>query len=353
MLSVVIPCYNEAQTLAVTWPQLAEASLHWDEPCEFIFVDDGSTDATWSWICRLAEEDWRVRGIRLAQNLGQQSAIGIGLSQARGDAVIVLDADLQDPPDLVPRLITAWREGADIVVAVRRARLGEPWWKRWAARLVYRGLWPLATGRTLPDAGDFALYDRRAVRWLLRWRLPRPFWRGMRELGPFRRVYLEFDRPPRQAGNSHYSFWRLYRLAFDGLLGLTAWPAFFAASVFLATVVVLALTMLATFLGMITLGTSAWLISCGTALVTALQMFVVTRSVIRALRQMQIPRDAFVAEWVGVRQGRYGKIRSGRNRHRSLPVTTGTHWSRPASMISTRERDRMNKVPRDLGRPTS
>jgi glycosyltransferase involved in cell wall biosynthesis len=97
MLSVVIPCYNEAETLAVSWPRLHQASLEWDEPCEFIFVDDGSRDGTWQVIRQLAGEDERVRGVRLVTNQGQQWAIGIGLQEARGDAVVVLDADLQDP----------------------------------------------------------------------------------------------------------------------------------------------------------------------------------------------------------------------------------------------------------------
>ncbi|MCS7016857.1 MAG: glycosyltransferase family 2 protein [Gemmatales bacterium] len=353
MLSLVIPCYNEARTLAVTWPHLAEASLRWDEPCEFIFVDDGSTDATWARICRFAEQDWRVRGVRLAQNLGQQSAIGIGLSQARGDAVIVLDADLQDPPDLVPRLITAWREGADIVVAVRRTRLGEPWWKRWAAQLVYRGLWRLATGRTLPDAGDFALYDRRVVRWLLRWRLPRPFWRGMRELGPFRRVYLEFDRPPRQVGQSHYSLWRLLRLAGDGLFGLTVWPVFLAGSWILASMMLAGMCVFLAFANIIRLEMGMFIAGLGAVAALSGQMLLLTRKQFCCLRLYEIPRDAWVVESVGTRESNSAKRRSGRNRHHSSRVRSVINLSRPSSMISEGEYDFANQFPSKSGRPTS
>jgi glycosyltransferase involved in cell wall biosynthesis len=183
MLSVVIPCYNEAETLAVSWPRLHQASLEWDEPCEFIFVDDGSRDGTWQVIRQLAGEEERVRGMRLVMNQGQQWAIGIGLQEARGDAVVVLDADLQDPPELVNDMLAAWRDGADLVIAVRRQRQQEVWWKRLGARLVYGGLWRWSMGRSLPDAGDFVLLDRKVVRWLLRWRMRRPFWRGMRECG--------------------------------------------------------------------------------------------------------------------------------------------------------------------------
>jgi len=296
MLSVVIPCYNEAQTLAASWPRLARATLTWPEPCEFIFVDDGSTDGTWECIRQLAETDLRVRGVRLWENVGQQWAIGVGLAHAQGEAVVVLDADLQDPPELVPRLVAEWQRGADLVVAVRRARAGEAWWKGWAARLVYRMLWRWSTGRTLPDAGDCALMDKKVVRWLLQWRTGRPFWRGMRELGPFRRAYVEYDREGRLAGRSHYSLGRLCQLAWDGILGLTRGPVIMAG--WLAGVCGV---VVATIVCMVLMGTMEpmhAILALGMCAISG-QLMLACQYGWRLLRYLEMPIEAWVVEYAG------------------------------------------------------
>ena len=294
MLSVVIPCYNEAETLAVSWPRLHQASLEWDEPCEFIFVDDGSRDGTWQVIRQLAGEEERVRGVRLVTNQGQQWAIGIGLQEARGDAVVVLDADLQDPPELVNDMLAAWRDGADMVIAVRRQRQREVWWKRLGARLVYGGLWRWSMGRSLPDAGDFVLLDRKVVRWLLRWRMRRPFWRGMRECGTFRRAYVEYDRQPRVAGKSHYSLRRLLRLAWDGLFGVTDMPARLAVwslcGLLLACAALVLACARANAAGLVAaICLAAFLLVSG-------ELAILTVLVLRAVRLFEMPADAWIIE---------------------------------------------------------
>ncbi len=294
MLSVVIPCYNEAETLAVSWPRLHQASLEWDEPCEFIFVDDGSRDETWQVIRQLVGQDERARGVRLLTNQGQQWAIGIGLQEARGDAVVVLDADLQDPPELINDMLAAWRNGADMVIAVRRQRQREVWWKRLGARLVYGRLWQLGSGRSLPDAGDFVLLDRKVVRWLLRWRMLRPFWRGMRECGTFRRAYMEYDRRPRIAGKSHYSLRRLLRLAWDGFFGVTEIPARLAVWLLCGLLLACAALVLACARanapGLVAaICMSAFLLVGG-------QLALLAVTVLRAVRLFEIPPDAWIVE---------------------------------------------------------
>lgn len=308
MLSIVIPCYNEVETLAVSWPQLAKVSLQWDEPCEFVFVDDGSTDGTWQYIKRIAAEDERVLGLRLSGNLGQQLAIGIGLAHARGEGVVIMDADLQDPPELVPALLTQWRAGADMVIAVRRSRPGESWWKRLGARLVYRWLWWLGTGRTLPDAGDFALLDRGVVRWLLRWQTRRPFWRGLRELGPFRRAYVEYHRHERVAGQSHYSFGRLFRLAWDGLLGLTRWPVYAMVGTAAVCVLLSLAVLLGAMLGGMTMESAVLLMIASLVFLGSVHSVLSAQLGLRLLQAMELPPSAFVAEYAGEQRFAQGKV---------------------------------------------
>lgn len=327
MLSVVIPCYNEAETLAVSWPRLLRASLEWEEPCEFVFVDDGSQDGTWQVIRELAAGDERVRGVRLASNQGQQWAIGVGLSEASGEAVVVLDADLQDPPELISDLLAAWRNGADMVIAVRRQRPEETWWKRLGARLLYGGLWRLGTGRSLPDAGDFVLLDRKVVRWLLRWQMRRPFWRGMREFGEFRRVYIAYDRPTRAAGKSHYSVQRLWRLAWDGLFGLTDLPSQLVCWLFGSGLGLAACVALAASCGRLN-GASAL---TGMTLVALLlvngQLAMLTVTLLRMLRQMEMPLDACVRERTGSPGKRTPVALPPRSRSSHPPDLTGAKKS--------------------------
>src|SRR5205823_5515228 len=124
MLSLVIPCYNETDVLNLTYQTLVDAAKQWDEPIEIVFVDDGSQDDTWSIIESLAQRDGRVVGLRLSRNFGHQAAIGAGLERARGDAVVVLDADLQDPPQLVGTMLEQWRAGYQVVAAQRLRRQG-------------------------------------------------------------------------------------------------------------------------------------------------------------------------------------------------------------------------------------
>jgi len=260
MISLVVPCYNEITVLRQTHTALAAAAIRWGEPAEIVFVDDGSTDGTWGLICELAAADPRVGGVRLSRNFGQQRAIGAGLERARGDAVIVLDADLQDPPELIAEMLNAWRSGHDVVIAQRQRRLGESWVRRTLTNGFYALLTRLAAIPLLRDAGDFALLDARVVRAMLDCPEQAVFWRGLRGWTGFRQTVVQFDRPPRAAGKSKYTWRKLLRLAGDGLLSFSPLPLrlpLYLGLIALAAAGSAALTSLFAFL----LGATSWQIS--------------------------------------------------------------------------------------------
>jgi dolichol-phosphate mannosyltransferase len=157
MISLVIPCYNESEVLETSYRTLAEESQTWPEPVEVIFVDDGSKDDTWQVIERLARQDGRIRGVRMSRNFGHQAAIGAGLEHATGNAVVVLDADLQDPPRLIGEMIARWQEGFDVVAARRQRRQGESPVKKVLGYVFYRFLARITNVPILTDTGDFSI----------------------------------------------------------------------------------------------------------------------------------------------------------------------------------------------------
>lgn len=216
-LSFIIPCFNEEDVL----PQLVERVLavgrDLSVPFEAILIDDGSTDRTWALITEAARNHPAVRGVRLARNFGQQPALIAGMSRSTGDYVLLLDADLQDPPDLASVLLARAREGHDVVVGVRRSRAGETWPKR-ATAWVFHRVVNLVAEKPIPvDSGNFALLSRRAVDALLaRGDLDR-YLRTLLSLLPFSHATVPFDRPARAAGATHYNFPRLLAVAWHGI----------------------------------------------------------------------------------------------------------------------------------------
>lgn len=231
MLTVIVPCFNEAKGLPELARRVARAAATWGVPWEVILVDDGSGDETWTSILVLHAQDERFQGLRLARNFGQQAAIGAGLEAATGDAVAILDADLQDPPELLARALTLWKQGAEVVYGIRTCR-PEAWWKRWCYSGYYLLLERLATVPPPRDAGDFCLMDRKVVAALNACLEQRPFWRGLRAWTGFRQVGVKYRRAERHAGQSQYSLRRLVGLAWDGIVAtapnpfrLVAWLA--------------------------------------------------------------------------------------------------------------------------------
>ena len=222
--SVVVPVYNEQEVLPEFHWELAVVMRALGEPYEIIYVDDGSQDRSLEILRSLAASDPAVRGVRLSRNFGHQIALSAGLGLAEGQAVITLDADLQDPPALIPEMIARWREGAEVVLARRRSRKGEGLLKRATSFLFYRVLRRFS-GLPLPlDAGDFRLLDRQACLWLRELPERHRYLRGLIGWAGFRQAEVPFDRQPRRAGRSKYPPGRMLGLALDGLTSFSIAP---------------------------------------------------------------------------------------------------------------------------------
>jgi dolichol-phosphate mannosyltransferase len=224
MISLVIPCFHESAVLELTYREIVRVGGGWDEPLEIVFVDDGSKDDTWDVIESLARRDPRVRGVRLSRNFGQYAALGAGLEHARGEAVVILDADLQDPPSVVTEMIARWREGYHVVYGQRNQRAGESAFKLLTSDLFLRLMAKITTAPIPRNTGDFALLDAGVVRQLLALPEHRVFWRALRTWVGFRQTAVKFDRPARAAGETKYTFRKMARLAWDALLAFSDLP---------------------------------------------------------------------------------------------------------------------------------
>ena len=232
-LSVVVPAFNEENTLSHLWQRL-EPILREYEPAELVLVDDGSSDGTWASISALAEADGRVRGVRLSRNFGHQSALAAGMAAARGQIVVFMDADLQDPPELLHDFIARWRDGAQVVYGVRKNRK-EGALLRLAFYTWYRVFRRLSDVDVPVDAGDFALLDRVVVDEMLRLPEHSPYLRGLRSWVGYNQVGLEYERAPRHSGRTKYSILRRVRFALDGVLSFSAVPLRLASFVGMLT----------------------------------------------------------------------------------------------------------------------
>lgn len=223
-LSVVVPAYNEAEVLAVFHPRLRATMDALLEPWEAIYVNDGSTDATLALLCALRQADPRVGVVNLSRNFGKEAAVTAGLEHATGAAVVLIDADLQDPPELIPAMVAAWRRGADVVYAQRRQRAGESWLKRRTASAFYRLMRHVGRVELPPDVGDFRLMSRRVVLAVLQLREHHRFMKGLFAWVGFPSEAVLYDRDPRAAGASKWNYWRLWNFALDGLTSYTVTP---------------------------------------------------------------------------------------------------------------------------------
>ena len=223
MISVVIPCYNEEEVLPQLFARLGAAAETWGEEYEILLVDDGSRDATWQLILEQHARDERWRGISFARNFGHQTAISAGIHYARGCAVILMDADLQDPPEQLHRFISAWKDGNEVVYAIRATRK-ENILKRAAYKAFYRVLRRLASIEIPLDSGDFCLMDRNVVDVLNAMPERNRFVRGLRSWAGFRQIGLEYDRDARAAGEVKYTLRKLIKLALDGVVSFSTTP---------------------------------------------------------------------------------------------------------------------------------
>jgi glycosyltransferase involved in cell wall biosynthesis len=223
-LSIAIPVFNEEENLPKLAARLttAIAALPFDD-YEIIFVDDGSSDATPSLLASFHESDSHIRVIRFSRNFGHQAALQAGMDESRGDALVFMDADLQDPPEVIADFVAQWRAGYEIVYAVRKKRK-ENVFKRASYKLFYRSLQAVANIDVPLDAGDFCLMDRRVVNALKALPERNRFLRGLRSWIGFAQIGVEYERQARLAGTPKYTLGKLLGLALSGYIGFSALP---------------------------------------------------------------------------------------------------------------------------------
>ncbi len=225
LLSVVVPCFNEEAVLGELGKRLAAAlAAIPDLDYEVLYVDDGSEDRTLEILRGLQGDDDRVRVISLSRNFGQQAAITAGMERAEGDALVVLDADLQYPPEVIADLVDRWRDGADVVAAVREKRYGEPAPKRFTSWLFYRLLNWLSDVDIHRDVNEFGLIDRRVINAILAMPERHRLLRGMLAWAGFRQQFVRFEAAPRYAGKTKYRLSAMIRLALDGVYSFSLLP---------------------------------------------------------------------------------------------------------------------------------
>jgi glycosyltransferase involved in cell wall biosynthesis len=223
-LSLVVPMYNELAVLDAFFARVIPIVEAVTPRYEVIGVDDGSTDGTLPRLCAMHLANRRIKLVALSRNFGKEAALSAGLDFARGAAVIPIDADLQDPPELIAELVAAWRQGYQVVLARRIDRDGDSVAKRLSARLFYRVINRLSEVPIPEDVGDFRLLDRRVVEALRRMPERMRFMKGLFAWAGFRQTTVEYHRPVRAAGRSKWSYWRLWNLALGGVTSFSTAP---------------------------------------------------------------------------------------------------------------------------------
>ena len=224
LVSLVVPVYNERAVLPVLYQRLVNVLSVLPIRYEIVLVDDGSTDGSGQVMVDLAQNVPEVRAIRLSRNFGKEAALTAGIEHAQGDAVIVIDADLQDPPELIPDMLAAWEQGVDVVAMRRRSRAGETALKRWSAHFFYRLLNRISAVDIPHDTGDFRLMSRKAVQALLRLPERNRYMKGLFAWIGLPTMVIEYDRAPRAAGHSQWDYLSLFRLAFEGITSFSVAP---------------------------------------------------------------------------------------------------------------------------------
>jgi len=226
LISVVVPCYNEEEVIRATHSRLINvfSTQLPDYDVELVYVNDGSRDSTLALLRQLQLSDRRVRIVSFSRNFGHQVAVTAGVDHASGDAVVLIDADLQDPPEAIAEMVARWRDGYDVAYGVRTDRVGESAFKLWTAKLFYRGINRLSNTPIPLDTGDFRLMDRKVVEALRAMPERDRFLRGMVSWVGFRQVAVPYRRAPRFAGETKYPVGKMLRFAIDGITSFSATP---------------------------------------------------------------------------------------------------------------------------------
>lgn len=222
--SIIAPIYNEIENLPELYRRVKEVMDSSGEPWELILVDDGSTDGSTERIRELAAKDRTVRPVIFARNFGHQVAITAGWDYARGDAIVIIDADLQDPPETILELAKKWKEGYEVVYAVRGEREGETWFKKFTAAMFYRLIYSITDVKIPVDTGDFRLMDRKVVNVLKQMNERHRFPRGMSAWVGFRQIGVTYKRAARVAGVTKYPFSKMLRLALNAITSFSYFP---------------------------------------------------------------------------------------------------------------------------------
>ncbi|MDW8114752.1 MAG: glycosyltransferase family 2 protein, partial [candidate division WOR-3 bacterium] len=222
-LSVVIPVYNEEKVLNLLHEELIKVLDSLNMEYEIIYVDDGSIDSSYLILKKFAQQNERVKVIRLARNFGQQAAVSCGLDYCKNDGIVIMDADMQDPPSLIKEFVNYWQKGYDIVYHIRKKRLGEPLWKIFGMKIFYFLLTRFSNINIPPNVGLFRLVDRKVVLALRNLSEEKKFLPGLFAYVGFSQIGIESERPERKGGKSK-SFFKLASLAIDGLINFTSLP---------------------------------------------------------------------------------------------------------------------------------
>ena len=224
-VTILIPAYNEQAVLAPLYKRLtALANNNKKYNFEFLFINDGSTDNTLSIIKNYAKTDTRISYVNLSRNFGKEPAMLAGFDYTTGDATVIIDADLQDPPELIPKMISYWEDGYDDVYAKRRSREGESWFKKKSSSIFYKLLQKSTNVDIQVDTGDFRLLDKRAINALREIRESQRYTKGMFSWIGFRKKQITYDRDPRAAGETKWNYPKLANLAIDGITSFTTAP---------------------------------------------------------------------------------------------------------------------------------
>jgi dolichol-phosphate mannosyltransferase len=222
--SIIAPIFNESGNIQELYRRIRDVLDSTEESWEMILIDDGSTDDSADLIRQYADQDARVKPVIFARNFGHQIAVTAGLDYSQGDAVVIIDSDLQDPPEVILDLISKWKEGYQVVYAVRAEREGESWFKLFTASLFYRLISNITDVKIPLDAGDFRLFDRKVVNVLNQMRERHRFLRGMSTWVGFRQTGVPYRRAARQVGETKYPFRKMFRLAINAVTSFSYFP---------------------------------------------------------------------------------------------------------------------------------
>ncbi len=244
--SIIAPIYNEIDNITALYERVSGVMDSTGEPWEFVMIDDGSSDGSTESILELSKKDHKIVPVIFARNFGHQIAVTAGLDYSRGEAVIIIDADLQDPPEVILDLIGKWREGYEVVYAIRSKREGESWFKLFTASVFYRLIQRITDVNLPMDTGDFRLLDRKVVEVMNQMRERHRFLRGMSVWVGFKQTGVEYERAERVAGETKYSLKKMFRLASDAITGFSYFPlqlatylGFFAAGIGILAILVM------------------------------------------------------------------------------------------------------------------